>query len=297
MIRTILLTLGLAAATSAAAATVTVDCSAGQAVGSILGTLTPGDVVLVRGMCRENLLMEPEVQRITLDGQGSATIQAADERQPAIQLLGREITIKRFTITGGFFGIAINRGATAIIENNNIRGAAHSGIEVSQNSFARIVDNTIERNQLNGILVLGSASVHIGVLSTGDKVPRANVIQNNGQDGISVQRASTARIIGNTLSGNRRNGLTVQQTSHCEVAGNMFNANGQDGIHVVGNSGVDLADSATRIFEQPNTTDVVNKLFGVRCELGAYVDGRIGSLRGRSGVKKVEKSCIDRSEP
>ncbi len=52
--------------------------------------------------------------------------------------------------------------------------------------------------------------MHIGVLSTGDKVPSPNFIQNNGEDGISVIRASTARIIGNTLSGNRRNGLTVQ---------------------------------------------------------------------------------------
>jgi hypothetical protein len=31
------------------------------------------------------------------------------------------------------FGVAINRGATAVIENNTIRDAAHSGIEVSQN--------------------------------------------------------------------------------------------------------------------------------------------------------------------
>ena len=293
----VLLGLALTAAAQAGGATVTVDCSKG-AVGPILSSLKPGDVVLVHGTCGENLLIQPELQRITLDGQGKATVNAADARQPAIQVLGHEVTIKGFTVTGGFFGIAINRGATAVIDDNTIRDAVHSGIEVSQNSFARIINNTIEHNQMNGILVLGSSSVHIGVLRTDDKVPSPNVIQNNLGDGISVLRASTARIIGNTLSGNRRSGLAVQQLSHADVAGNVFNGNGQYGIRVAGNSGVNLADSAMRLFEQRNTTTAPNGLFGIRCEVGAYVDGPIGSLRGRRGVKDVsDKSCIDRSAP
>jgi parallel beta-helix repeat protein len=293
----VLLGLRLTAAAQAGGATVTVDCSKG-AIGPILSSLKPGDVVLVHGTCGENLLIQPELQRITLDGQGKATVNAADARQPAIQVLGHEVTIKGFTVTGGFFGIAINRGATAVIDNNTIRNATHSGIEVSQNSFARIINNTIEHNQLHGILVLGSSSAHIGVLSTGDKVPSPNFIQNNGEDGISVLRASTARIIGNKLIGNRHNGLTVQQVSHADVAGNLFNGNGQNGIRVAGNSGVNLADSAMRLFEQQNTTTMSNELFGIRCEMGAYLDGRIGSVRGRHGVKDVsDKSCIDRSAP
>ena len=167
---------------------------------------------------------------------------------------------------------------------------------MSQNSFARIINNTIEHSGQNGIFVLGSSSAHIGVLSTGDKAPQPNVIQNNGGDGIQVLRASTARIIGNTLSGNQRNGLIVQQASHADVAGNVFNRNGLHGIRVVGNSGVNLADSAMRLFEQPNTTVVPNALFGIQCEIGAYVEGPLGSLVGSSGVKDVsDTSCIDRS--
>ena len=292
----LLLALGLAAQTEAA--TVNVDCSTGGALGPMLPTLKPGDVVMVHGTCRENLLIQPSLERITLDGQGGATIQAPDAHQPAIQVLGREVTIKGFTVIGGFFGIATNRGGTVVIDGNTIREAAHSGIEVSQNSFARIINNTIEHNQVNGIFVLGSSSVHIGVLSTGDKAPSPNVIQDNGEDGIKVLRASTARIIGNSTSGNRGNGLTVHQSSHADVAGNVFNANGQHGIRVAGNSGVNLADSEMRLFEQPNTTTTANGLFGIRCEVGAYMDGRIGTLRGRRGVKDVtDKSCIDRSAP
>jgi len=82
------------------------------------------------------------------------------------------------------------------------------------------------------------------------------------------------------------------------VAGNTFNGNAQHGILVAGNSGVNLADSAMRLFERPNTTTLPNGLFGIRCAMGAYVEGSLGSLRGRSGVKDVsDNSCIDRSSP
>ena len=91
-------------------------------MGSILDRLKPGDAVLVHGTCRENILIQPELQRITLDGQGKATIKAADARRPAIQVLGREVTIKGFTVTGGSFGIAINRGETLVIDTKHLLG-------------------------------------------------------------------------------------------------------------------------------------------------------------------------------
>jgi hypothetical protein len=37
-------------------------------------------------------------------------------------------------------------------------------------------------------------------------------------------------------------------------------------------------------------------MFGIQCELGAYIDGPLGSLTGKVGVKDVsDRSCIDRS--
>jgi parallel beta-helix repeat protein len=137
------------------------------------------------------------------------------------------VTIAGFTVTGGTFGIAINRGATGTIDRNTVRNAAIGGLEVSHNSFARIINNTVERNQRHGIFVLGSASAHIGVVSTDDQTPRPNVVKDNAADGIQVLRAFTARIIGNTISGNGRNGLTIQQASHADVAGNTFDGNGR----------------------------------------------------------------------
>jgi parallel beta-helix repeat protein len=85
-------------------------------------------------------------------------------------------------------------------------------------------------------------------------------------------------IIGNTISGNRRHGLTVQQASHADVAANTFNGNGEVAIRVFGNSGVNLADSAMRVFQQPNTTTTPNGGLGIRCEVGAYIEGPLGTL-------------------
>jgi hypothetical protein len=121
---------------------------------------------LVHGTCQENILIQPELQRITLDGQRKATIKAADASRPAIQVLGREVTIKGFTVTGGSFGIGINRGATAVVDTNTIEHAANTGLEVSQNSLR---------------------ASSITLFSTTD------VIQNNGADGIHVADCHGAR--------------------------------------------------------------------------------------------------------
>jgi len=107
---------------------VTVDCDAGGAINRALTNLKPGDVALVHGTCLENVVIQSEVQRITIDGQGAATVKPPDGRQPAIQVVGREITIRGLTTSGGFSGIAINRGGTAIIDRNTIENASEMGL-------------------------------------------------------------------------------------------------------------------------------------------------------------------------
>jgi hypothetical protein len=165
------LVVSLAAVPPVGAATVTVDCNAGGTVRPILNGLKTGDALLVQGTCQENILIQAQLQHITLDGQRKATIKAPDPSQPAIQVLGREIAIKGFNVIGGSFGSNQQRSHGGV-DGNTIENAANTGLEVSQNSFARIVNNTIERSGQNGIFVLGSASAHIGVISTGRMVPR-----------------------------------------------------------------------------------------------------------------------------
>jgi hypothetical protein len=144
-----LLALGFTVASQLGPTTVNVDCNKGGAVGRILSRLKPGDVVFLHGTCRENVVIQPEIPRITVDGQSKATINAPDEREPAIQILAREVTIKGLTVTGGSFGISVNRGATAVIDNNTIQNVARSGLRsprtalpVSPTTPLNIVDDT-----------------------------------------------------------------------------------------------------------------------------------------------------------
>jgi len=63
-------------------------------------------------------------------------------------------------------------------------------------------------------------------------------------------------------------------------------------IRVAGNSGVNLADSAMLLFTRPNTTASPNGAFGIRCDVGAYIDGPIGGLAGKV-VLSSEQPCTE----
>jgi len=69
----------------------TIDCDAGGRIGPALSTLRPGDTLLVKGTCRENVSITAERHRLTLDGRGVATISAPDAGPAAVAVTGREI--------------------------------------------------------------------------------------------------------------------------------------------------------------------------------------------------------------
>jgi len=79
-------------------------CGKEKTIGKALHELKPGDTLLVSGTCNENVEIPAEVHRITLDGQGTATINGGPPTLtgPNVVLIrGTGITIKGFTITGG----------------------------------------------------------------------------------------------------------------------------------------------------------------------------------------------------
>src|SRR5688572_23538168 len=76
--RTVLLALVISATAPTSAATITVDCNNGGAIEAALRKLRPGDALLVQGTCRENVLIQSEINGIAIDGQGRATISALD---------------------------------------------------------------------------------------------------------------------------------------------------------------------------------------------------------------------------
>jgi parallel beta-helix repeat protein len=290
-------TLGLAlmmlGLTSAEGATINIDCGVGARLQTAVDVARPGDTVLVRGVCAENIRILDEAARFTLDGQGSATIRGPNPAANTILVAGRNITIRGFTITGGRNGVAVLRGGTVLIDGNTIQESSDNGINVAQHSFARIVNNTIQLNPAAGVRVLENSFARIGFLDLETSVPMGNIIRNNGATGgVLVQRSSGASLVGNTISENDGPGVSVSGASHADLAGNHIAGNGADGVTVTENSYVQLGDEPG-ILNPPNDTSVPNVGFGLQCSLNSSAAGRLATLTGVEGTKNFDPSCTN----
>ena len=285
---------------AAEAGTTKVDCSSASLQAAI-EKAKPGDTLLVSGTCKENLVIHEEVARLTLDGQGKATIEGPDAGKFTILVKGRGITIKGFTVTGGWQGINV-RGGQAIIDGNTVQGAARAGIFVTRTSYAGIVNNTVQNNGTNGIGISANSFGFVGALGASDRTASPNIIQNNGRAGITVARSSAARIVGNTIRNNKRRGVSIRLTSDADITNNTIDSNGGAGIRVIENSHVRLGRRRGRsgrsgLFRLPNSTTSNNSRAGIRCRGNSSVEGRLGSLNGEEGVKDIDPSCVDSLKP
>jgi nitrous oxidase accessory protein NosD len=284
----------------AAAATLAVDCDAGGKLGEALAQARPGDVISVRGACRESVLVASTLQNVTL--QGDATITGPEARRPVILILGREIVVRGLRLTGGRNGLSILRGASAVIDGVTIEDTgieripgAGLGINIGQHAFAAIVNSTIQRNWNIGILVHENSAARIGFIDVATVVG-ANTIAENGV-GILLTEAAQARVTGASLIRNVADGIRVEKGSHLEVAGNVIEENGGSGVVVTGNSGAIVRVGQGIV--APNTTraEARNRAFGITCWLGGYVSGRLGSLAGLEGTAKISDGCANGLSP
>jgi parallel beta-helix repeat protein len=254
----------------------------------------PGDSILVRGSCSENLFFPEGKDRVTLDGGGTATIVAATAEQDGILVRGRGITITGFTVHGGRDVITVSWGGNVFLDGNTVEGGARFGIHLAQMGAAVVINSVVQTNAAGGIVVPGGSFAFIGFKSSFDTAASPNIIQNNGGSGISLARNATARISGNKIRNNTANGVNVGRASHADLSDNTIDSNGTNGIQVVQGSGVNLGeDTGDTLLTRPNTTTSPNGQFGVRCALGGYTDGRIGSLKGVRGDQTYADGCIN----
>ena len=283
---------------SVQAATVSVDCDAGAAIMSALGSLKPGDTVLVSSTCKEQANVLREIVRVTLDGQKKSTIQhpGGQATSPhAVYIRGKEMTIKGFTVTGGLDGIHLSGPASAVIDGNLVVKNAGCGIHIDKGSIARILNTTVQGSGGIGIDVTGASYAYIGVFSARVQQLSPNIIRNNGGPSINIERTSGAWIVGNTSSSNNESGIVVHRNAQADVIAITINANGGDAITVGYNSGVNLISEPRR--DGPNLTTLGQPNGGaaVRCATGGYVDGPVGTLAGARGLKSFDSGCVDRT--
>ena len=276
-------------------ATHTVDCNAGEKIQDKIAIAKPGDTILVSGKCSENTVIPPEVVRITLDGQGQTVIEAP-AKGDGFFVRGREITIKGFTITGGRDGIHLSgsaSGASANIVGNTIRKTGRHGIHLDHTSVGRIAHNTIEEAKACGIDVAEMSVARVGY-TLRPQGAGPNTIRGSGEHGISVNRQSSARIVGNTIENNKGSGVLVTRNSQADVFGNSISGNAGDGITASHMAGVNFTNEDKLFDLGPNETRSKNAGCGLNASVGGYVDGPLGALDGAKGAKRIEHGCIDR---
>jgi parallel beta-helix repeat protein len=283
---------------SSPVATAHVKCDAGNDHGRgplqrAIDTAQPGKTILVSGTCHENVMIPLGKDGLTLDGGGTAGITPPDATLAAVLVRAKDVTVRGFTVTGGFGGIVVTQGGTAHVDGNAIRDSGAYGVIVSQLSAAVIVNNTIENSFQAGIGVAETSYAFIGFVLPSDTVASPNVITRSRAQGVVVFRGSYARIVGNDISSNGANGVNVRESSSAQISDNTINANGQNGILVAQGSGVLLGtDSGNTIFTRPNVTTVNNLGFGIRCQIAAHADGRLGTLNGVSGPEHYIEGCV-----
>lgn len=275
-------------------------CQPEKTIGQAIKTLKPGDTLLVSGTCNESLSIGEEVHQITLDGQGTATING-DSISSAVTITGSGITIRGFLITGGApQGINVQDGGSAVIDGNTIQHNERNGIGVFRNSSADIINNTIQNNPLAGITIQSTSSARIGWFGPpNNRTSAPNTIRNNGMQGIQVLRGSHAQIFSNTILDNGSHGVMVDRSAQAEIAACVISGNVGDGIRGMRNASVDLGTDATGATPQfdDDTNTGNNGGVGVRCMIAGFVDGRLGTLTGTSGGKSFAEGCTDSVVP
>jgi len=162
-------------------AAVTVDCTKpGQLLTKKLASKKKTLVIVVKGTCRENLLVSRDDVTIKTDGVSSARLEPADPTRDTIRLDGaRRILIDGgtaggLTVVGGLSGIAADRGSTFELKRTLVTGGSEVGVAVLRGSSGTIDACQVRNNAGSGIRV-ASAS---GTIT-------ASTVEENGQTGSS----------------------------------------------------------------------------------------------------------------
>ena len=100
--------------------------------------------------------------------------------------------------------------------------------------------------------------------------------------------------MGNTISSNKESGIAVHRNAQADVIANVINANGGDAITVSHNGGVNLSSETRRDGSNQTAAAQNNGGAGIRCMIGGYVEGPLGTLAGTRGAKQFDNTCVDR---
>ena len=151
-----------------------VNCDRGENIAEVLAKAEPGDTIRVTGTCVERVSIKTD--RITLDGQGAATLDGGGgppaEFDGVVTIDGASgVTIQGFTVQNGpGGGILGMHGAAFSVHDTTVQDNGSTGVVVSQGSTAELTDCSILRNVPGIDVFTQSSAVLKGAIRTNDNL-------------------------------------------------------------------------------------------------------------------------------
>jgi len=215
-------------------AVVHVDCTKGQ---HVRPKLKADKVIVVKGTCTENLVIDVDDVTITTDGTTPAVLAALDPSQPTILLDGAHRVVidgvipNGITVSGGNFGIAATRGSTIDVANCHVTGASNSGIISSTNSTVAVDACSVMGNG-NGIVAANTASAFVTNTTVGSNTASGIIATRSSYVRVGQDRGGTTVVKSVTVSGNAGTGIVIAEGSSGNVVGGTVEASGVNNIFV-----------------------------------------------------------------
>jgi len=256
-----------------------VNCDRGENIAEVLARAEPGDTIRVTGTCFERVSIKTD--RITLDGQGAATLDGgggpASEFDGVVTIDGASgVTIQGFTVQNGpGEGILGTHGAAFSVRNTTVQDNGFTGVAVAEGSTAELTDCSILRNGLGIDVYTQSSAVLKGSIRTNDNLTSGADI--NGTSIIEVRGAQVE------ASRNGGFGLFAGSNSQLAVFGFDVSRGSTFTIDANGQGGIALGDSILNVFESA-TIAITNS------PLGMFV--RAGKIASPAGTFVIENNGV-----
>jgi hypothetical protein len=211
-------------ATPLAARTLKVNCSnPRQTVNGALASAQPGDTIQVQGVCKEAVSVQ--IDGVTLDGLGTATVDGTGSNQAAITIMGAvRVAIQNLTVQNGLHGIRALREADVGLSGIVARNNTQTGISIAANSSAGLKNCTVETSGTDGIAVGSSSVLFDGTITS----------RNNGGNGIGIYSSGVTFMSGSNIAVNSNQGvgISVSGTLTANAATITVSSNIGQGIFV-----------------------------------------------------------------
>jgi hypothetical protein len=242
------------------------NCDRGQNIAEVLARAEPGDTIRVTGTCVERVSIKTD--RITLDGQGAATLDGGGgpiaEFDGVVTIDGASgVTIQGFTVQNGpGEGILGTHGAAFSVRNTTVQDNGFTGVAVGEGSTAELTDCSILRNGLGIDVYTQSSAVLKGAIRTND----------NLTSGADINGTSILEIRGAQLEASRNGGFGLFAGSNSQVAVFGFAASRGSTFTIDANvqGGIALGDSILNVFSE-STIAITNSPLGILVGAGKII--------------------------